>query len=141
MPSDKPVRPGLPTPPAILVPWALYLCVPWLLLATFGAYWRGPVRAIEQSDPVEEGHLAQLLDLLANLDLDLDLDLGRSAIRTTCLLVLPVTTYGAGLLLLPWTLLRLVPSLPAAEALDLARMAVHENREFYRSVSTGNEWC
>ena len=91
MPSDESVRPGLPAPPAILVPWALYLCVPWLLFATFGAYWRGPVRAIEQSDPIEEGHLAQLLGLLQHLDFDLYLDLGRSAIRTPCLFVLPVT--------------------------------------------------
>ena len=80
------------------------------------------MRAIKQGDPVEEGHLAQLLDLLA------DFDLGRSTVRTTCLLMLPVTTYGAGLLPLPWALLRLVSSLPAAEALDLARMAIHEDR-------------
>ena len=86
------------------------------------------MRAIKQSDPVEEGHLAQLLNLLADLDLDLHFDLGRSTVWTTCLLVLPVTTYGAGLLPLPWAFLRLVSSLPAAEALDLARMAIHEDR-------------
>ena len=100
----------------------------WLLLATLGADWRCPVRAVQQGNPVEEGHLAQLLDLLADFDLDLHFDLGRSTIRTTCLFVLPITTYGAGLLPLPWALLRLVSSLPAAEALDLARMAVHEDR-------------
>ena len=86
------------------------------------------MRAIEQCDPVEEGHLAQLLDLLADFDLDLYFDLGGSMVRTTCLLMLPVTTYGAGLLLPPCTLLRLVSSLPAAEALDLARVAIHEDR-------------
>ena len=99
------------------------------------------MRAIEQGNPVEKGHLAQLLDFLANFDLDLYFDLGRSTIRTPCLLVLPITTYGAGLLLLPRAFLRLVSSLPATEALDLARMAIHEDRPFYRSVSAGNEWC
>ena len=64
----------------------------WLLLATLGANWWCPVRAIEQSDPVEEGHLAQLLDLLADFDLNLYFDLGRSTVQTTCLLMLPVTT-------------------------------------------------
>ena len=98
------------------------------------------MRAIKQGDPVEEGHLAQLLDLLADFDLDLYLDLGGSTVRTTCLLVLPVTTYGTGLLLLPRAFLRLVSPLPATEALDLARMAVHEDRHFYRSVSAGDEW-
>ena len=86
------------------------------------------MRAIEQGDPVEEGHLAQFLDLLLDFDLDLYLDLGRSAVRTTCLFMLPVTTYGAGLLPLPRAFLCLVSSLPAAEALDLARMAIHEDR-------------
>ena len=86
------------------------------------------MRAIKQSDPVEEGHLAQLLDLLADFDLNLYFDLGRLTVRATCLLMLPVTTYGAGLLPLPWALLRLVSSLPAAEALDLAWVAIHEDR-------------
>ena len=99
------------------------------------------MRAIKQSDPFEEGHLAQLLDLLADFDLNLHLNLGRSTVWTTCLFMLPVTTYGAGLLLLPRALLRLMSSLPAAEALDLARVAIHEDRHFYRSVGAGNEWC
>ena len=86
------------------------------------------MRAIKQSDPVEEGHLAQLLDLLADFDLNLYFDLGRSTVWATCLLMLPVTTYGAGLLPLPWALLCLVSSLPAAEALDLAWVAIHEDR-------------
>ena len=98
------------------------------------------MRAIEQGDPVEEGHLAQLLDLLTDFDLDLYLDFGGSTVRTTCLFVLPVTTYGAGLLLPPRAFLRLVSPLPAAETLDLARMAIHEDRHFYRSVSAGDEW-
>src|ERR1700744_1289452 len=123
MPPNKPVRPGLLAPPAILISRAFHLTVAWLLLATLGANWWCPVRAIKQGDPFEEGHLAQLLDLLVDFDLNLHLDLGRSTVRTTCLFMLPVTTYGAGLLLLPWALLLLVSSLPAAEALDLARMA------------------
>ena len=98
------------------------------------------MRAIEQGDPVEEGHLAQLLDIFANFNLDLYFDLGRSTIRAPCLLVLPVTTYGAGLLLPSRAFLRLMSPLPATEALDLARMAIHKDRPFYRSVSAGDEW-
>ena len=96
------------------------------------------MRAIEQSDSVEEGHLAQLLDVFANFDLDLYFDLGRSTIRATPLLVLLVTAYGARL---PSAFLRFVPLLPAAEASDLPRVAIHEDRHFYRSVVAGNEWC
>ena len=98
------------------------------------------MRAIEQGDPIKKGHLAEFFDLLADFDLDLYLDLGGSAVRAPCLLVRPVTTYGAGLLLLPRAFLRLVSPLPATEALDLARMAIHEDRSFYRSMSAGNEW-
>ena len=112
----------------------------WLLLATLGANWWGPVRAIEQGDPVKEGHFSQLLDFLANLYLNLYLDLGRSSVGATCLLMLPVTTYGTGFLLPPWALLRLVSSLPAAEALDLAWMTIHENQHLYRSTDAGDEW-
>ena len=74
----------------------------WLLLATLGADWWGPVRAIEQGDPVEEGHLAQLLDILANLYLNLYLYLGGLSVWATCLLMFPVTTYGTGPPLLLW---------------------------------------
>ena len=100
------------------------------------------MRAIEQGNPVEEGHLAQLLDFLANLYLYLYLYLylGRSSVGAACLLVLPVTTYGTGPLLLPWALLRFMTPLPATEALDLAWMAVHKDRHFYRSMGAGNEW-
>ena len=100
------------------------------------------MRAIEQGDPVEKGHLAQLLDFLANLYLYLYLYLylGRSSVGAACLLVLPVTTYGASLLLLPWAFLRLMAPLPATEALDLTRVAIHENRHFYRSMVTRDEW-
>ena len=128
MPPNKPVRPGLLAPPAILISRAFHLTVAWLLLAALGANWWCPVRAIEQRDPVEEGHLTQLLNLLADVDLNLYFDLGRSMVRATCLFMLPVTTYGAGLLPLLWALLRLVSSLPATEALDLARVAIHEDR-------------
>ena len=120
--------------PAILISWALHLIVTWLLLATFGANWWGPVRAIKQGDPVKEGHFAHLLDLLANFDL------GRSTVWATCLLMLPITAQRTGLLLLSWAFLRLVSSLPATEAFELARMAIHENRHFYRSMGVGDEW-
>ena len=112
----------------------------WLLLATFCADWWSPVRAIEQGDPVEEGHLAQLLDLLANFYLYLYLYLGGLSVGATCLLMFPVTTYGTGLPFLLWTFLRLMAPLPATEAFDLAWVAIHEDRHFYRSVETGNEW-
>ena len=96
------------------------------------------MRAIEQSDSVKEGHLAQLLDVLTNFDLDLYFDLGRSAIRATPLLVFLVTTYGARP---PSAFPRFVPPLLAVEAFDLPRVAIHEDRHFYRSMSAGNEWC
>ena len=114
--------------------------MPWLLLAAFGANWWSPVRAIKQCDPVEEGHLTQILNILANLYLHLYLYLGRPSVGATCLFMFPVTTYGTGLLLLPWAFLRLMAPLPATEALDLAWMAIHEDRHFYRSMGTGNEW-
>ena len=114
--------------------------MPWLLLATFGANWWSPVRAIEQRDPVKEGHLAQLLDLFVDLYLNLYLYLGRFSVGATCLFMLPVTAYGAGPPLLSWAFLRLMTLLPATEALDLAWVAIHEDRHFYRSVGTKNEW-
>ena len=96
--------------------------------------------AIEQGDPVKEGHLTQLLDFFVNLYLYFYLHLGRSSVGATCLFVLPVTTYGARPLLLPWALLHFMAPLPAAEALDLAWVAIHEDQHFYQSVDTGNEW-
>ena len=114
--------------------------MPWLLLATFGADWWGPVRAIEQCDSVKEGHLTQFLDFLADLYLYLYLYLGGPSVGAACLLMFPVTTYGARLPLLRWTFLRLVAPLPATEALNLAWVAIHEDRHFCRSVDTGNEW-
>ena len=138
MPPDKPIRPGLLAPPAILISRALHLVVAWLLLATLGANWWCPVRAIEQGDPIEEGHLTQLLDFLANLNLDLYFDLGRSTIRAAPLLVILVTAYGAGF---SSALLRFVPPLLAAETFDLPRVAIHKDRLLYRSVGAGDEWC
>ena len=112
----------------------------WLLLTTLGADWWSPVRAIEQGDPVKEGHLAQLLDFFMNLHLYSYLYLGRSSVGAACLLVLPVTTYGAGPLLLPWALLRFMSPLPATEALDLTWVAIHKDWHFHRSVDAGSEW-
>ena len=114
--------------------------MPWLLLATFGANWWSPVRAIKQCDSVKEGHLTQFLDVFANLNLYLYLYLGGPSVGATCLFMFPVTTYGTGLPLLLWALLRLMALPPATEALDLTWVAIHENRHFYRSVGAGNEW-
>ena len=94
---------------------------------------------LKQSDPVKEGHLTQFLDLLANLYLYLYLHLSRFSVGATCLLVLPVTTYGARPPLLPWAFLRLMALLPATEALDVAWVAIHKDRHFCRSVKTGNK--
>ena len=94
------------------------------------------MRAIKQCDSVEEGHLTQFLDVLVNLYLYL----GGLSVGAACLFMFPVTTYGTGSLLLPWAFLRLMALLPAMEALDLAWMAIHEDRHFYRSVGMGNEW-
>ena len=140
MPSNKPVRPGLSAPSTVLVPGTLHLSMSWLLLATFGADWWSPVWAIEQGDPVEEGHLTQFLDILANLYLYLYLYPGGLSVGATCLLMLPVTTQGTGPPLLRWTFLRLMAPLPATEALNLAWVAIHEDWHFYRSMGTGNEW-
>ena len=100
------------------------------------------MRAVEQGNPVEEGHLTQFLDLLVNLYLYLYLYLylRRFSVRATCLLVLPVTAYGAGPPLLLRAFLRLMALLPATEALDLTWVAIHKDRHFYRSVDMGNEW-
>ena len=98
------------------------------------------MRAIKQCDSVEEGHLTQFLDFLVDLYLYLYLDLGGPSVGATCLFMFPVTTYGTGLRLLLWAFLRLMALLPATEALDLAWVAIHEDRHFYRSVGTGNEW-
>ena len=98
------------------------------------------MRAIEQCDPVEKGHLTQFLDFLANFNLHLYLYLGRLTVRATCLLVLPVATYGTGSPLPSWAFLCLMTPLPATEALDLTWVAVHENRHFHWSVGMGDEW-
>ena len=98
------------------------------------------MRAIKQRDSVEEGHLTQFLDVLADLYLYLYLDLGGLSVGVTCLFMFPVTTYGTGLRLLPWAFLCLMAPLPATEAFDLAWVAIHEDQHFYRSVGTGNEW-
>ena len=107
----------LPAPPAVLILRAFHLTVAWLLFATFGTNWWGPVRAIEQGDSVKEGHLTQFLDLLANLHLHLYLNFGGSVVGAPCLLMLPVAAYGARLPLLLRALLRLMSLLPAAETL------------------------
>ena len=114
--------------------------MPWLLLATFGAHWWSPVRAIEQRNSVKEGHLTQLLDILADFYLHLYLYLGGPSVGATCLLVFPVTTYSTGLSLLLQAFLRLVALLPTTEAFDLAWVTIHKDRHFYQSMVAGNEW-
>ena len=95
---------------------------------------------IKQCDSVKEGHLTQLLDFLANLYLYLYRYLGGPSVGATCLFMFPVTTYGTGPPFLLWAFPRLMAPLPATEALVLAWVAIHEDRHFYRSVGTGNEW-
>ena len=130
----------LPAPPAVLILRALHLTVAWLLFATFGTNWWGPVRAIEQGNFVKEGHLTQFLNVLTKLHLHLYLNFGGLTVGASCLLMLPVTTYGACLPLLLWAILRLMSPLPAAETFDLAQVAIHKDWHFYRSVDTRDEW-
>ena len=96
--------------------------------------------AIEQGNPIEEGHLTQFLDVLANLHLYLYLDFGGLVVGAPCLLMLPVAAYSAHLPLSLWAFLRLMSPLPAAETFDLAWVAIHKDRHFYQSMNTGDEW-
>ena len=98
------------------------------------------MQAIKQCNSVKEGHFTQFLDVLANLYLYLYLYLGGPSVGATCLFMFPVTTYSTGLPFLQWAFLRLMAPLPATEALDLAWVAIYEDRHFYRSVGAGNEW-
>ena len=141
MPTDEPIRPLLPAPPAILVTGALHLPVTRLLLTTLGADRWGPLGAIEQCNSIEEGHPTQILDLYSCLLLHFYLHLDRFAVGATRLLVLPISTDGALPRLLGFALMRLVPPLPAAEAPDLAWVTIHEDRHFYRSSGAWGERC
>ena len=131
----------LPAPSTVLVLWAFHLTMSQSLFATLGADWWGLVQAIKQCNSVEEGHLPQLLNFLANFYINLHLDLGRLAVWAPCLLVLPVTTDCAHPPLLLWALLCIVPSLPAVEALDLVWVAVHKDQHFYWSMDAWDVLC
>ena len=112
-----------------------------LLLTTLGADGRGPLGAIEQRDPIEEGHLAHVLDLYSRLLLYFYLHLGRFTVGAPSLLMLPVPTKGT----LPWplgfALMRLVPPLSTAEAPDLAWVTIHEDWHFCWSSDMWGERC
>ena len=86
--------------------------------------------AIEQRDPIEEGHLAQIPDLHSRLLLHFYLHLNRFVVGAPRLLVLPVPTKGALPRLLGLALMRLVSPLSTAEAPDLARVTIHEDWHF-----------
>ena len=141
MPTDEPIRPLLPAPPAILVTGALHLPVTRLLLTTLGADRWGPLGAIEQCNSIEEGHPTQILDLYSRLLLHFYLHLNRFAVGASSLLVLPVPTKRALPRLLGFTLMCLVPPLSTAEAPDLARVTIHEDWHFCRSSGTWDERC
>ena len=131
----------LPAPPTVLITGALHFPVTWLLLTAFGADWWGPLRVIEQRDPIEEGHLAHFLNLYSRLFLHFYLNLDRFAVGASSLLVLPVPTKGALPQLLGFALMRLMPPLSTAEAPDLAWVPVHEDQHFCWSPNAWSEGC
>ena len=131
----------LPAPPTVLIAGALHLPVTRLLLATLGANRWGPLGAIEQCDPIEEGHLAHLLDLHSRLLLYFYLHLDRFTVGAPSLLVFPVPTKGALPRLLGFALMRFVPPLSTAEAPDLARVPIHEDWHFCWSSDAWDERC
>ena len=112
-----------------------------LLLATLGADRWGPLGAIEQRDPIEEGHLAHVLDLYSRLLLYFYLHLDRFVVGAPSFLVLPVPTKGTLPRLLGPALLHLVPPLSTAEAPDLAWVTIHEDWHFCWSLVTWDEGC
>ena len=110
-----------------------------LLLTTLGADRWGPLGAIKQRDPIEEGHLAHILDLHPHLLLHFYLYLDRFTVGAPSLLVLPVPAEGTLPRLLGSALMRLVPPLSTAEALDLAWVTIHEDWHFCGSSDTWDE--
>ena len=91
-----------------------------LLFATLWANRRGPLGSVEQRNSIEEGHLTHLADLHAYLLLHFYLNPSWFTVGASRLLVLPIPTEGAPLLLPGLTLVRLMSLLPTAETLDLA---------------------
>ena len=131
----------LPAPPAVLIAGALHLPVTRLLLATFGADGWGPLGAIEQRDPIEEGHLTQILNFYSRFFLHLYLNLDRFAVGAPGLLMFPIPAEGTFPWLLGSALVRLMSPLPAAETPDLARVTIHEDWHFCWSSYTWDEGC
>ena len=113
----------------------------WLLLATLGTDRWGPLGAIEQRDPIEEGHLAHVLNLYSRLLLYFYLHLDRFMVGAPSLLVLLVPAKGTLPRLLGFALMRLMPPLSTAEAPDLAWVTIHEDWHFCRSSDTWDERC
>ena len=113
----------------------------WLLLTALGADRWGPLGTIEQCDPIEEGHLAHILDLYPRLLLYFYLYLNRFMVGAPSLLVLSVPAEGTLPLPFGSALMRLVPPLSTAEALDLAWVTIHEDWHFCWSSDTWDEGC
>ena len=112
-----------------------------LLFATLWANRRGPLGSVEQRNPIEEGHLAHFVDLHAYFLLYLYLNPSLFTVGASRLLVLPIPTEGAPLLLPGLALVCLMSPLSTAETLDLAWVTIHEDWHFYRSSSTRDEGC
>ena len=112
-----------------------------LLFATFWANRRGPLGSVEQRNSIEKGHLAHFIDLHAYFLLHFYLNLRWFTVGASRLLVLPIPTESALLLLPGSTLVRLMSPFPTAETLDLAWVSIHEDWHFYQSSSARNEGC
>ena len=112
-----------------------------LLLTTLGANGQSPLGAIEQHDPIEEGHLAQVLNLHSHLLLYFYLHLDRFTVGAPSLLMLPVPTKGTLPRPLAFALMHLVPLLSTAEAPDLVWVTIHEDWHFCWSSDTWDERC
>ena len=113
----------------------------WLLLTALGAYRWSPLGVIEQHNPIEEGHLAHVLDLHPRLFLHFYLNLDRFTVGAPGLLVLPVPAEGTFPWLPGFALLRLMSPLPTVETSDLAWVTIHEDRHLCWSSHTWDEGC
>ena len=120
MPSAESVRAAVPAPPAVLVLGTCQFRVPGVPFATLAANrWRR-FWAVEEGDPVLQGHRAQLLKFRRLLHEHLYFRLGPKV--ASLLRVRSVSTQGALHLLLLLASLRQVTSLVTAATPDWRRL-------------------
>jgi hypothetical protein len=146
VPRYEASRTGCLAPAAVLILWALYFAVPWLLLTTFGAYRRGPLLLIHEVDPFQQGKgpLVGYLnprDFFFFLDLDIDVDLHRLLVWALTPPVELVSTETA----LPVLLLRAItckmsPFAAIEALLWTGGSSFHEDQHFCWSSVAWDEW-